>query len=541
MRTRRASLSLATLLWGVARVATAQTPTPTLLPFSFGQTRLYPAGSEPVALAAGNFDGNALVDLVVLNSTGQSIMQFNNDGSGRFNRSGPEYSTGGGTDEEVPPYWIATLHKNTDATHEFIFTREPTEAETEAQDFEFFGRAETVRAGLVRLDRQTVGEAPTFVRAGTDLNGDGLEDAVVVNNFDDTLAFLRNVQAGGFVSQSLDTVTSPIGVAFGDFNGDGLPDVAALGDGGDLLIHRNLGGVTGANPRFLSCPTSNTSLECQGTVPALAPTALEALHVDGDGKLDLAIADSGAFAVVVLRGNGDGTFKPPETYDVFDSPEAIATGDFNGDGRVDIAVTLPDVDLIQVILGRSDGTFDNTSPPFATGPLPSSLVAADFNNDGRVDLATASADADAIAVILNGVSPPLFTPTITPTGTKTRTPTKTGTVTQTPTITLSPTRTPSSTVTKTATLTAIPSTTPTPRSTPCPGDCDGNGSISGVELQQMMTILNRCAPCAGGGGVAAGCSGVPGCTSADLDQNGCLSASELTRAVQGALAGGTCQ
>ena len=85
-------------------------------------------------------------------------------------------------------------------------------------------------------------------------------------------------------------------------------------------------------------------------------------------------------SIDVLLGVGDG-FKTPVSYSV---SGAVAVGDFNGDGRLDLAVA--DGSVVNVLAGVGDGTF---LPPvkYPAGPNPSGVVAGEFNGDGRSDLA----------------------------------------------------------------------------------------------------------------------------------------------------------
>ena len=107
---------------------------------------------------------------------------------------------------------------------------------------------------------------------------------------------------------------------------------------------------------------------------------------NGDGRLDLAVANVGSNDVSVLLGNGNGTFRPQVTYAVGSDPIALVTGDFNGDGRTDLAVANFGSNDVSVLLGNGDGTF-GSQVTYAVGSDPIALVTGDFLGDGRTDLA----------------------------------------------------------------------------------------------------------------------------------------------------------
>ena len=120
---------------------------------------------------------------------------------------------------------------------------------------------------------------------------------------------------------------------------------------------------------------------------------------NGDGRTDLAVANSDDNDVSILLGNGDGTFQNQVTYAVGSDPVALVTGDFNGDGRTDLAVANSDDNDVSILLGNGDGTFQN-QVTYAVGSCPDALVTGDFNGDGRTDLAVANSGSNDVSILL---------------------------------------------------------------------------------------------------------------------------------------------
>ena len=165
-------------------------------------------------------------------------------------------------------------------------------------------------------------------------------------------------------------------IAAGDFNGDGRLDLAV---------------VSGSNDVSILLGNGDGTFQPGGTYSVGATAdAIVAGDFNGDGKLDLAVVDEIAYgvpgAVSVLLGNGDGTFQPARSYTVGSTPSAIAAGDFNGDGRLDLAVADESSNAISVLLGNGDGTFQS-AVQYAVGSNPVAMAVGDFTGNGRLDLA----------------------------------------------------------------------------------------------------------------------------------------------------------
>jgi FG-GAP-like repeat/Abnormal spindle-like microcephaly-assoc'd, ASPM-SPD-2-Hydin len=122
-----------------------------------------------------------------------------------------------------------------------------------------------------------------------------------------------------------------------------------------------------------------------------------AADFNGDGKLDLAVSDLNplSYPVSILLGNGDGTFQTRKGYPSTGTGTP-QVGDINGDGILDLVLANSSGPI--VLLGKGDGTFQ-------TGTLFSTLSAnsetlADFNGDGRLDLAVGGYGSGQVPILL---------------------------------------------------------------------------------------------------------------------------------------------
>jgi hypothetical protein len=178
---------------------------------------------------------------------------------------------------------------------------------------------------------------------------------------------------------------SPDGATLGDFNRDGWPDIV-VSDGGHATSGSSLSVFMGSGGGTLSSQTSFYG--------GRWPDGIAARDLNGDGRLDLAVAGNGGISV--LLGNGDGTFQTAIVYPAGTNPHSLAVGDLNGDGRLDLVTALYP-DNVAVLLGNGDGTFGSAAQFLATSPQ--GIALADLDGDGRLDLVTAGWDANSISVL----------------------------------------------------------------------------------------------------------------------------------------------
>ncbi|BCM88663.1 hypothetical protein IAD21_00504 [Abditibacteriota bacterium] len=182
------------------------------------------------------------------------------------------------------------------------------------------------------------------------------------------------------------TAPRPVLLVKGDFDGDGKTDLATANTRNNNLsvLLNNGNGTFKTNDDYSTGDT---------------PVGVTVGDFNGDGKTDLATANYISSNVSVLLNNGDGTFDTNVDYDVGSSPQSVVTGDFDGDGKTDLATANQDSNSVSVLLGVGDGTFA-TKVDYDTGSLPYSVVTGDFNGDGKTDLAVANYDSSTVSVLL---------------------------------------------------------------------------------------------------------------------------------------------
>ncbi len=147
----------------------------------------------------------------------------------------------------------------------------------------------------------------------------------------------------------------------------------------------------------------------------VAPSSLTTADFDGDGCLDVAVANAVLRTVSVLYGDCNGGFsKVASTLPLFPRPFFIVTGYFDGDNKPDVAITDYSSNVfVMTGTGNRSAPF-NTPVEYPVGVVPTSLAVGDVNADGIIDLVvTNSYSADIGVLIGNGNGNGTFQPAVT--------------------------------------------------------------------------------------------------------------------------------
>jgi hypothetical protein len=231
------------------------------------------------------------------------------------------------------------------------------------------------------------GASPEAVAVGKFQNAcaAGHDDLAVTNFGDGTVSVLLNkCNATGTFNPAVSVPVGqgPDGIVVGDFNEDSKLDLAVVNsiDGTvSILLGDGAGGFTLVPSGVITLGPAGRTLN---GAQVIAAGFLHSAH-----HLDLAI--SADLGVIVLLGNGDGTFGPPTSYPADQTPSSVAIGDFDGDGIQDLAVSNAFGNDVSILIGVGDGTF---KPPanFPTDLFPDSVAVGTFNTNNNTNLGVAA-------------------------------------------------------------------------------------------------------------------------------------------------------
>jgi len=354
----------------------------------------YPAGSHPSSVAAGDFNGDGKLDVVVLQSTypgSVSVLLGNGDGTFQAAANVPLGSS------DAYPTSIVVGDFNGDGKLDLAV------ADWGGTVSVLLGNGDgTFQAAVDYL--LGVDWNPTSVTVG-DFNGDGKLDLAVADSFNGDASVLLGNGDGTFqTALNYAAGGSPNSIAVGDFNLDGKPDLV-VADALGIIVSVLLGNGDG------------TFRAAANYYDGVTVNAVAVGDFNGDGKLDLAIFDSWAGTASVLLGKGDGTFQAAVTCGAISSyVTSAAVGDFNRDGNLDLVLTNYGTNTVTVLLGNGDGTCQ-APVSYAAGAGPAFVAVADLIGNGKLDLAVTNEGANAVSVLLGNGDGTFQSPVSYPVGT----------------------------------------------------------------------------------------------------------------------------
>src|SRR5579864_6120587 len=379
-----------------------------------------PCSGCGVAVSLGNGAGTFQASVSTVNLGGAVFVaaaDFNGDGKQDLAVIGALP-----TNQTVPALFI--LLGNGDGTFTLKSTNTGLTNEVSAAVGDFNGDG---KLDVALLDRTTTGDvvlvflgngdgtlqAPTTINLGVnaaatqivtaDFNKDGHLDLAVSFQNQAAVDVILGNGNGTFHAPTvlnLPAGNGGYGIAVGDFNADGIPDIVATTPnigGVSVFLGKGDGTFTPVNnPQSGTLPTAFAAVPFGGAQPIAVG------DFNKDGKLDVIAGLSGvngAATVAVLLGNGDGTLQPETLYGTVDNPSFVAVADFNGDGNLDWMTNGNISFYLAIGLGRGDGTF-LAARNFAVGSGAVAADVADFNKDGKLDVVTANSGSGDNSILL---------------------------------------------------------------------------------------------------------------------------------------------
>ncbi len=401
-------------------------------------------GIAPSRVAIADLDGSGWPDLVVSNTYSGDLSVFYGGPAG----FGQEVRLAGGLGAaELVAQAGESIRQTSD---------EPTGVAAGFFDTSGFTDVVSVQSGADRISllkgapdggladpslasSYSTGIDPTQVVAAS-LTRDGLTDLVVLNQGSDDISIFLNNGHGGFIAMPrVDAGNDPTGVAVRDVNGDGVPDLLVSNAQGDLLIivgdgdgtfkpyQRADQGVSLALGDFggngqTGYVLSNTSIDqlsvqygetqsfVQGRSQGIeAPGAVAVADLNGDGKPDIIVLNSGANDLLVYLGLGGNRFAAPLRFFTGTDPVGLTVAYLTRDGIPDIIVANAGSNDLSVFIGEGQGA-DWTLEPrprLLVGNDPVSTTVADLSGDGIPDIISVDRGSDDVEV-LRGVGGGFF-------------------------------------------------------------------------------------------------------------------------------------
>ena len=339
----------------------------------FAPARTFEAEGGPSALVVADLDADGHADFVMGGTTASVVEVFLGDGAGNFERS--TYAAG----PMIDSLRAADLDADGDLDLVVALRFEAAVGVLLGEGDGTFGSSEAFALGAEPPDYFELTQA-----VPADLDGDGHVDVIAGGWGAPSLWVFRGrgdgtLDLGAPLVAEAD-LTHGLGVA--DLDGDASLDVVAATHSGLGVLTSMLNDGAGGLVTAQIAPVN-----AQPSTPVL-------VDLDSDGHLDVVTASSGAAALSVLRGRGDGTFEQGVTLDVGDGsigdnagPVASAVADLDGDTLLDAIAVNRRSDSISLLMMKDAAQLAFDAPlVMEVCDAPAGVAVGDFNEDGLADL-----------------------------------------------------------------------------------------------------------------------------------------------------------
>jgi hypothetical protein len=363
-------------------------PAPAVAPVIFAAPATYEIGRGPSAIVVGDFNEDAVLDVVVQNTSTSTASVLLGTGSGTLGTQTP-VSSGNGLAMTVADF-------NNDG-HLDLAVSSTSAVST------------LLGTGTGSFNPGGSFSVPAFFHAGMttgDFNADGNMDIAVTTSNNYTVSVALGTGSGTFGPAKDFFAGNAVGVTTGDFNEDGRLDLATANFAShDVSVLFGTG--TGSFAGTINFVVGGTSD---------GPTSILTADLNHDAHLDLIVHLDFPNVTPVLLGTGTGSFGSQVTYNIragTDSGFLMALADFDRDGNLDLATASANDAYVAVARGTGTGGFALPPATFAVGPDPDSIAVGDFNRDGKPDIAVGNdknrfggPDPSTVSVLLNTTSIP---------------------------------------------------------------------------------------------------------------------------------------
>ncbi|CAF2767020.1 unnamed protein product [Rotaria sp. Silwood2] len=337
--------------------------------------------SVPCSLVAVDFNNDNQIDIAVVDNSINTLNILLGNGLGTFVNH--KYSTG----SDSHPSSLVVGDFNNDNILDVIVANSGT-----MNIGVFLGYRNGSFTNMITYPTG-LDSSPQFI-VTSDFDNDKNLDLVVANTEYNNVFLLKGYGNGSFsiaATHATGPFSTPKSIVTGDFDNSNRSDVAIINSvTNNILILSS----------FAVHPI--TSRLNYSTGAYSQPDSIAVGDFNHDNQLDIVVANSNSSSIGVFLGLGNGTFESQRIYVIENNarPQSVALGDFNNDNNLDIVVGISGINSIRIYLGNGNGTFKYTNMYQVEGFYPFLVAVGDFNQDNNLDIVTAAYGINSAGVFL---------------------------------------------------------------------------------------------------------------------------------------------